>query len=120
MAWSRYRKRPKQLADKTIKELDLKLQQANDARSQQQLLQEINQLLKRISLTLNPRANTAKLSGSAWLEYIQSQNKKQIFTPAQKKLLASGPYESPQSQQLDKQILKELLSCSKQWIKQHP
>lgn len=120
LAWSLYKKQPKQLACKSLKQLRLDLDGADTEQDQQQLLQEINQLIKRVSLTLNPQGNTARLSGADWGDYLSKQSKKEIFSPTQKQLLMTGPYAKPETQQLDRQILGDLLSRSKQWIKQHP
>ena len=120
VAWSFYKKQPKQLACKSLTQLQLELDSATTDKTQQQLLQEINQLLKRVSLILNPLGNTAKLSGATWGDYLVKQSEKEFFTSIQKQLLMTGPYAKPDSQQLDQQILGDLISRSKQWIKQHP
>jgi hypothetical protein len=120
IAW--YKKRPKTLAYNALKSLAEKLSELSkdDPPSDTYLilLQELNQLLKSISLLLNPKGDTAKLSGQAWANHLGESEG--IFTPEQLSLLSSGIYAPTEKIEIDKNILTNLLSSSQKWIRKYP
>jgi hypothetical protein len=120
IAW--YKKRPKKRAYNALKALRNKLNElskdepSNDAYFI--LLQELNQLLKSISLLLNPKGDTAKLSGQSWANHLGKSEG--IFTAEQLSLLSSGIYAPTEKIEVDKHILTNLLTSSQKWIRKYP
>lgn len=83
------------------------------------LLRELSTLLRRIVLSRFPRREVARLSGSAWLAFLDrmldGSHQERGFTEGPGKILADGPY-APETQ-LDAAALRRLCIT---WLKRLP
>ncbi|MEM7082517.1 MAG: DUF4381 domain-containing protein [Pseudomonadota bacterium] len=111
--WRRYRQYAvHRAAMKTLRELDRRYQSHGDSH---RLAREINVLLKRTLLTLQPRTQVAKLAGDAWLDRLQSTGSGFSFSDAMREVLARDIYR--QTAQLD---ACELVNECRRWIRALP
>lgn len=56
------------------------------------LIQHISTLLRRVCMTLYPRADVASLSGETWLQFLDQLSGKQQFTQGIGRCLMDAPY----------------------------
>ncbi len=56
------------------------------------LVQEVSTLLRRFYITKYPRNDVASLTGDAWLEFLDNQLGKQLFTAGEGRCLIDAPY----------------------------
>jgi len=80
--------------------------------SEQEWLQTLSALLRRIVINLHGRQATAGLVGKQWLEYLDQSTKNKDFSEGGGKLLATHPYQTHAS--YDRQVLLQLV---RKWVK---
>ncbi|GAB6140288.1 DUF4381 domain-containing protein [Methylosoma difficile] len=82
---------------------------------ERQKLVEISALLRRVAISLSPRTDSAGLTGTAWLAYLDRPLKDAPFSQGAGQLLASAPYQplSPSAAEV-----KQLIQLVEIWLKQ--
>jgi len=93
-----------------------RLNRLNTSSTPRNLLPELNKLLKLVAVTAYPRDKVARLSGKAWTEFLHLECPAPAFSEPQLKLLEIGSY---QEVALDPPAVQNLLSASRQWIREH-
>lgn len=85
----RFRKRnaAKRFALRNLKKLETAF-----SNNPKKLVQEISTLLRRFYITKYPRNEVASLTGEAWLEFLDKQLGKQLFTEGEGRCLIDAPY----------------------------
>jgi len=111
--WLRHvrRNRYRRLAAREAAALYQQYQQDNNAQS---YLRQVNQLLRRTALAAYPRSSVARLSGQAWLSWLDSRMLTPLFMGSPGEVLLSGPYQI--SADIDPKYIHQLAT---QWIKKH-
>ncbi|MDO9213688.1 MAG: DUF4381 domain-containing protein [Methylococcales bacterium] len=79
-----------------------------------QKLAELSALLRRVAMSVAPRAETAGLTGQAWLAFLDSSLIGSPFTKGAGQCLASAPYRpsAPSEQEIS-----QLISLCEDWLK---
>jgi hypothetical protein len=87
--------------------------QADDARNQAglDLLYGINATLKRVALVYYPQVDVAKLTGSAWLRFLDAADQGKDFSEGPGKVLSDGTYRPVFSADVD-----ALYALARRWI----
>ena len=80
----------------------------------QQKLAELSALLRRVAISITPRAQIAGLTGAAWLAFLDSSLKDAPFTSGAGQCLADAPYR--QSAPSDTEI-SQLIGLCENWLK---
>jgi hypothetical protein len=79
-----------------------------------QKLAELSALLRRVAISVAPRAQTAGLTGQAWLAFLDSSLKDAPFTKGAGQCLASAPYRPSAPSELE---ISQLISLCEDWLK---
>lgn len=80
-------------------------------RDDARLVREVSALLRRVSLSLHPRARTASLTGEHWLGFLDSVLGDTAFSQGPGRVLADGPYRrAPEVEGA------QLLALARRWI----
>ncbi len=79
-----------------------------------QKLVEISALLRRVAVSVTPRAETASLTGTAWLAFLDNTLKDAQFMTGTGRCLANAPYRkyAPSEQEIS-----QLISLCENWLK---
>ncbi len=85
---------------KTAKNLLLALKQDGLLDDQDKLL-VVSKLIRRVSISLSPRTETASLTGQAWLEHLDKTVQGNPFSRGAGKVLANAHYQKSVSTDLD-------------------
>ncbi len=98
-------------AVKTAKKLlkDLKHQSIDD----QDKLQALSKILRRLAMSQASRDQAASLSGQQWLEYLDRSLKEPAFSQGVGQVLASGHYQRPESMDCN---MDEVFKLCETWI----
>ena len=83
--------------------------------SDQQKLQALSRLLRRVSISRFPRQEVAGLHGEAWLAFLDQQWDRQGFSKGEGRSLIDAPYQAECLIDID-----PLLSLCRDWIKSLP
>jgi hypothetical protein len=80
----------------------------------QQKLAELSALLRRTAISITPRADTAGLTGQAWLAFLDSSLKNAPFSKGVGRCFADAPYRlsAPSEQEIS-----QLVSLCENWLK---
>ncbi len=73
-------------------------------------LRELSVLLRRVAITL--RKESAGLTGSAWLEYLDQGMKEPEFSLGIGKILLTGPYQG----EVEKANVPALMALCRKWV----
>lgn len=84
-------------------------------RDQTRLAQELSILLRRISISYQPRQQVASLTGQQWLDVLNNMTKSENFSAAIADILFNAPYQKQTHYNSD-----ELIQCCRNWIQQLP
>ncbi len=76
-------------------------------------------VLKAVALQAYPRSEIARLSGSAWIEFLNSVTERVSFNPAQAKFLQRVSYQVLSYNDIDDASFEELIEQSIYWVKHH-
>ncbi len=87
----------------------------NQQLSDQEKLQQISILLRRISISAFPRTDSASLTGLRWLEFLDQAMDGKPFSQGPGKVLIDGPYRS--AAQID---INPIFDACERWIKLLP
>lgn len=86
----------------------------NSTSNNSEKLVELSALLRRVAISVTPRAQTASLTGQAWLTFLDSSLNDAPFTKGAGRCLADAPYrKSPPSEQ----EIFQLISLCEDWLK---
>ena len=86
----------------------------NSTANNSEKLVELSALLRRVAISVAPRAQTASLTGQAWLAFLDSSLNDAPFTKGAGRCLADAPYrKSPPSEQ----EIFQLISLCENWLK---
>lgn len=77
-------------------------------------LKEISILLRRVAVSVAPRANIAGLTGQPWLDFLDQGMKDKPFTQGIGQCLINTPYQNNTSLNVD---INQLISLCQQWLK---
>ena len=92
-AWLHWRaNRPRRIALRELKKVQLEFQRGVDAGS---LSRKLSQLLRRAMLAYAPRDEVAGLTGQDWLEWLDRGLEGQPFTSGAGRLIGTLPYARP-------------------------
>ncbi|CAA9890404.1 conserved hypothetical protein [Candidatus Methylobacter favarea] len=108
-----YRRLKRKTALKTAKKLLAKIQQ-DPVPDNLQKLREISALVRRVVISIWPRAEAAGLTGKAWLAFLDGGMTGAPFSLGIGQLLADAPYRD--TAPTDAQIL-QLISLCEVWLK---
>ncbi len=98
------------------REATARLQQLAGSRGSENLVGEINRLLKLTALAAFSRSQVARLSGEEWVSFLNSQCPSPPFSPEQGRLLALASYTG---QGVAHETGQQLLAASMAWVDQH-
>ena len=76
----------------------------------------INQVLKLSALAAFPREEVARLSGTPWVDFLNSRCEAPVFDSEQAQLLAEAVYTD---RQLDARVSNDLIAASQAWLNLH-
>lgn len=86
----------------------------NSTANNSKKLVDLSALLRRVAISVAPRAQTASLTGQAWLAFLDSSLNDAPFTKGAGRCLADAPYrKSPPSEQ----EIFQLISLCEDWLK---
>lgn len=108
-----YKRLTRQTAVKAAKR-ELAALRQNAALDDRQKLAALSVLFRRTAVSLFPRADTASLTGEAWLAFLQRPLQDTRFTEGAGRLLLDAPYrrEAP-----DSETLQALFKLYEDWLK---
>ncbi|UCB55782.1 MAG: DUF4381 domain-containing protein [Thiotrichales bacterium] len=115
--FKRLRKR-RQLRRTVLAELERIRQRYHQAQDAVELVQALSSLMRRASISFYQREDSASLTGSAWLQYLDKTAERKDFEHGDGSILASAPYlpaNSPVEADCDR-----LLSLCEDWIGNQP
>ncbi len=93
-----------------------RLKAVREGAKSQDLIGELNQVLKLVAMAAYPRTEVASLSGQAWTQFLNQQCAVSVFSTQQENSLANGSY---QQIELDTQSAQDLIRASLAWIDNH-
>jgi len=107
-----YRRLTRKTALKSAKILLVSIK--NSRMDNAQKLAELSALLRRVAISVAPRAQTAGLTGQAWLAFLDSSLIGSPFTKGAGQCLASAPYRPSAPSELE---ISQLISLCEDWLK---
>ncbi len=108
-----YKRITRKTAIKAAKKLILQIKQ-NTQTDDKQKITELSQLIRRVTISLSPRADTASLTGQAWLNFLDKSVSGAPFSQGVGKVLASAQYQKPPMTDID---FASLISVCEDWLK---
>ncbi|MES2605129.1 MAG: DUF4381 domain-containing protein, partial [Pseudomonadota bacterium] len=78
------------------------------------LLYNFNSILKRVALLYYPQTDVAKLTGNAWLQFLDGADQSKDFSEGAGKVLSDGTYRPTFSADVD-----ALYTITRRWIMRH-
>jgi hypothetical protein len=108
-----YKRLTRKTAIKTAKKLILQIKQ-NTQVDDKQKLTELSQLIRRVAISLSTRAETASLTGQAWLEYLDKSVIGTPFSQGAGKILATAQYQKTSPADID---IPSLIAVCENWLK---
>lgn len=114
LCWWLYKRLTRQTAVKKANTLLAAINNNQDADDLQKL-QQLSQLLRRVAISINPREQSAGLTGSAWLEFLDSSVKGSPFSQGIGRCLADAHYRQSLPDDVD---IAALFTLSESWLKE--
>ena len=108
-----YKRITRKTAIKTAKKLLLKIKLDGSIDEMDKLI-ALSAVIRRVAISISPRAETASLTGQAWLEYLDSSVKGTPFTLGAGKVLANTHYQKTPATDLD---IHALINVCEDWLK---
>lgn len=108
-----YQRITRKTAVKTAKKLLLTIKQ-DSALNDRDKLNELSKLIRRVAISQSPRAETASLTGQAWLQYLDSSIKGSPFTQGIGRVFANAHYQKSAIADLD---MAEITKLCENWLK---
>lgn len=87
----------------------------NTHKNNDQLVQDISVLLRRICLSYKPRQQVASLTGKDWIDYLNTMTENNYFSEQLGQTLLNAPYQKHAHFNAD-----ELITSCKNWIEHLP
>lgn len=100
-------------AVKTAKKLFLALKQ-NTELNDRDRLSKLSELIRRVAISQSPRAETASLTGQAWLKYLDNSVKGTPFSQGVGQVLANAHFQKPADTDLNITAVTQLCET---WLK---
>jgi len=107
-----YKRITKKTAVKSAKKLLAVIKQDTTAEDEDKLKQ-LSQLIRRVAISISPRAEVASLTGQAWLEYLDSSVKGKPFTLGVGAVFADAQYRQSPHPDLD---ITQLITLCENWL----
>ncbi len=98
-----------------LKELEQIRQEYQQSGNKRKLIEELSALLRRVSISLYPRSETASLTGDEWLKFLDKNSQDKGFTQGPGRVLVTAPY-----QKEAKVDAEALIDLCRDWIKALP
>lgn len=111
--WWIYKSVTRKTVLKSAKQVLISIKRDSRA-DEQEKLEQLSALLRRVAISLEPRHECAGLTGEAWLNYLDRSVKGSPFSEGIGRCLADGHFRKARSEAIDIQGLIEL--CE-QWLK---
>ncbi len=108
-----YKRITRKTAIKTAKKLIQQIKQ-NTETDDTHKLTELSELIRRVAISLSPRAETASLTGQAWLEYLDKSVTGTPFSQGTGKVLATAQYQKSLTTKID---ITSLVGVCEDWLK---
>ncbi len=108
-----YKRITRKTAIKTVKKLILQIKQDTKTADEHKL-SELSALIRRVAISLSPRAETASLTGKNWLEYLDKSVTGTPFSQGAGKILATAQYQKSPATDID---IPSLISVCEDWLK---
>ena len=108
-----YKKLTRKTAIKTAKKILAQIKQ-DTTRDNSQKLCELSVLIRRVAISVSPRAETAGLIGREWLVFLDGSLKGSPFSEGIGQLLADAPYRKMSPTELE---ISQLISLCEDWLK---
>ncbi len=108
-----YKHLRRKTAVKTAKKILLAIKQDKE-KTNLQKLGELSALLRRVAISVSPRADVAGLTGQAWLAFLDSAVKDAPFSNGVGRCLQNAPYQKTPPTDSE---LAELISLCEHWLK---
>ena len=105
-----------------LEELESIRHQYEQTRNQKQLAEQLSILMRRASISFHPRSEAASLTGTNWLDYLDSTSKQPGFNQEAGQLLISAPY-LPADHAISNETASNadaLLSLCENWLRAQP
>jgi len=112
IAWL-YKRITRKTAVKTAKKLLIVLKQNRDLSDMDRLTQ-LSELIRRVAISQSPRAETASLTGQAWLNYLDSSVKGTPFSQGEGQVLADAHFQKAALTDLEMTAVTQLCET---WLK---
>ena len=108
-----YKRLTRKTAIKTAKQ-SLAAIKDNTALDNNQKLRELSMLIRRVAITVNPRAEVASLTGRQWLAFLDSTVSGAPFSEGCGQLLVDAPYRNTSPSERE---ISQLISLCEDWLK---
>jgi len=108
-----YKRLTRKTAIKTANKILIQIKQ-DQTRDNLQKLSDLSVLVRRVAISVSPRAKAAGLTGRQWLEFLDRSIKGLPFSQGVGQLLADAPYrKTPPTEQ----ELSQLIDLCEDWLK---
>ncbi|MGZ5008508.1 MAG: DUF4381 domain-containing protein [Methylobacter sp.] len=108
-----YKKLTRKTAIKAANNLLVQIKQ-DQTRDNLQKLSDLSVLLRRVAISVSPRAKAAGLTGKEWLEFLDRSVKGLPFSEGAGRLLADAPYRNTAPTE---QEISQLIDLCEDWLK---
>jgi hypothetical protein len=108
-----YKRLTRKTALKTAQKILAQIKQ-DAARDNLQKLGELSVLVRRVAISVSPRAKAAGLTGRQWLEFLDTSVKGTPFSEGIGQLLADAPYRKTPPTELE---ISQLIDLCEDWLK---
>ncbi|MDD4906494.1 MAG: DUF4381 domain-containing protein [Methylobacter tundripaludum] len=108
-----YKRLTRKTALKTAKKILARIK-LDAARDNLQKLGELSVLVRRVAISVSPRAKAAGLTGRQWLEFLDTSVKGTPFSEGIGQLLADAPYRKTPPTELE---ISQLIDLCEDWLK---
>ena len=108
-----YKRLTRKTAIKTAKK-NLSIIKENPALDNNQKLSDLSMLVRRVAISVSPRAEVASLTGQQWLAFLDKSVKGAPFSEGCGQLLTEAPYRNIQPTE---QEISQLISLCEDWLK---
>ena len=108
-----YRRLTRKTAVKTAKKLLLNIKQ-DKTLDELQKLRQLSALIRRVAISVAPRAQAAGLTGQAWLAFLDKSVKGSPFSEGIGQLLELAPYQKSSPTEAE---IAQLISLCEDWLK---
>ncbi|MDO9168712.1 MAG: DUF4381 domain-containing protein [Methylobacter sp.] len=108
-----YKKLSRKTALKTARKILIQIKH-DTTRDNLQKLCAVSVLLRRVAISVSPRAKAAGLTGRQWLEFLDTSVKGLPFSEGVGQLLADAPYRKTPSTELE---ISQLIELCEDWLK---